>query len=42
VTSSPVLGGDYVDWGGTGRKKMNPWVTVDTLTVLRRAARIKL
>ena len=31
------LGSDYVDWGGTSRKKMNPWVTVDALTVLRAA-----
>ena len=29
-----------VAWGGTGRRKMNPWVTLDALTVLRAAGRI--
>jgi len=28
------LGNDYVDWGGTSRKKANPWVTADALYVL--------
>ena len=26
---------DYVNWGGTSRKRMNEWVTVDALAVLR-------
>jgi hypothetical protein len=30
---------DYVDWGGTSTKRMNEWVTVDALTVLRAAGR---
>ena len=33
---------DYVDWGGTGRKRMNEWVTVDAMTVLRSAGRIEV
>jgi hypothetical protein len=35
------LHGDWVDWGGTGRSHMNPWVTVDALAVLRKAGRIR-
>jgi hypothetical protein len=34
-----ALGNDYVDWGGTSVKKMNPWVTADALYVLREAGR---
>jgi hypothetical protein len=30
---------DYVDWGGTSRIRMNEWVTVDALAVLRAAGR---
>ena len=30
---------DYVDWGGVSRKKMNPWVTADALSVLVKAKR---
>jgi hypothetical protein len=29
---------DYVDWGGTSARRMNEWVTVDALAVLRAAA----
>jgi hypothetical protein len=32
---------DYVDWGGTGAKRMNEWVTVDALAVLRAAGRLR-
>ena len=32
---------DYVDWGGTSRKRMNEWVTVDALAVLRAAGRVR-
>lgn len=35
-----ALGADYVNWGGTGKHKMNPWVTVDALFVLNKAARL--
>jgi hypothetical protein len=30
---------DHVDWGGTSKNRMNPWVTVDALAVLRAANR---
>ena len=33
------LGADHVDWGGTSKTRMNPWVTVDALAVLRAAGR---
>ncbi len=33
-------GNDSVDWGGTSKRKMNEWVTVDALTVLRAAGRL--
>jgi hypothetical protein len=33
-----ALGNDYVDWGGTSTNRFNPWVTVDALSVLARAA----
>src|SRR5438132_6043080 len=33
---------DYVDWGGTGSRRMNEWVTVDALAVLRSAGRLDL
>ena len=36
-----VSNADYVDWGGTGPKRMNEWVTVDALTVLRSAGRLR-
>ena len=31
---------DYVNWGGTSRKRMNEWVTVDALSALRAAGRL--
>jgi len=40
VSQSVALGNDYVDWGGTGKARMNPWVTVDALAVLRQAGRL--
>ncbi|HYT17481.1 MAG TPA: hypothetical protein VEO18_04440 [Thermoplasmata archaeon] len=33
---------DYVDWGGTSRTRMNEWVTVDALAVLRSAGRLEV
>lgn len=30
---------DHVDWGGTSKVKLNPWVTADALTVLVRSGR---
>jgi hypothetical protein len=42
-TSDEVaLGNDSVDWGPTGRKRMNPWVTLDALHVFRRAGWLKV
>lgn len=40
VSQNIGLGHDFVDWGGTGKTRMNPWVTVDALAVLRQAGRI--
>jgi hypothetical protein len=34
-------GNDCVDWGGTSRKKSNPWVTADALSVLKAAERFR-
>jgi len=39
VSERVVLNGDYVDWGGTSSRRMNPWVTADALSVLRSAGR---
>jgi hypothetical protein len=42
-TSTVVtLGNDDVDWGGTSSRRMNPWVTVDALAVLRAAGRLSI
>jgi hypothetical protein len=35
ASNQPRHGNDDVDWGGTSRKVMNPWVTADALFVLR-------
>ncbi|HEY7565478.1 MAG TPA: hypothetical protein VIA81_11195 [Acidimicrobiia bacterium] len=40
VSSEPKSNSDSVDWGGTSRSRMNPWVTVDALTVLARSGRL--
>jgi len=37
-----AAGSEFVDWGGTSTARMNPWVTVDTLGVLRTAGRLTL
>jgi len=34
------LGNDYIDWGGTSKVRMNPWVTADALYVLKAAGYI--
>ena len=39
VGNAMKLGADYVDWGGTSSRRMNPWVTVDALSVLAKAGR---
>ena len=33
-------GRSLVDWGGTGKKRMNEFVTVDALYVLKQARRL--
>jgi hypothetical protein len=38
---SLVSNADYVRWGPTGRSRMNEWVTVEALTVLRAAGRLR-
>ena len=40
VSDKISLGADYVDWGGTSKKKMNEWVTVDALYVLKKFGRL--
>ena len=35
-----ISNADYVNWGGTSRKRMNEWVTVDALAVLRAGGRL--
>lgn len=35
-----ALGNDDVDWGGTSRRRSNPWVTVDALAILRASGRL--
>ena len=42
VSDKIALGNDYVNWGGTSAKKMNEWVTVDALYVLKKFGRIKI
>ncbi len=34
-------GADYVDWGGTSKRKMNEWVTADALSVLAASGRLE-
>ena len=40
VVASPQPGGSLVDWGGVSVRRMNPWVTIDALYVLREAGRM--
>jgi len=42
VGKNDVSGATLVDWGGTSRKKMNEFVTVDALSVLKAAERLSL
>ena len=34
------LGNDFVDWGGTSKRKANDWVTADAISVLAKAGRL--
>lgn len=40
VTNEVALGNDYVDWGGVAKNKMNEWITVDALSVLKSFGRL--
>ena len=40
VAGEIKLSADYVDWGGTGKNRMNEWVTADALAVLHASGRI--
>ena len=40
TTKPDVSGYSRVNWGGVSKRNMNPWVTVDALSVLHRAGRI--
>jgi hypothetical protein len=37
--SSTGLGHSLADWGGVDKNKMNPWITLDALSVLKAAGR---
>ena len=37
-----VSNADYVNWSGTGRSRMNEWITVDALAVLVAAGRLRV
>ena len=37
-----VTNGSFVDWVGVGKQRMNPFVTVDALYVLKESGRIKI
>ena len=39
VDEKPLSGHSRVDWGGTSKQRMNPFVTVDALNVLRASGR---
>lgn len=41
VSPAFELGNDYVDWGGASTRRLNEWVTADTLYVLRRFGRLQ-
>lgn len=42
VTETPVSGRSTVDWGGAGKSRMNEFVTVEALGVLKQAGRIQV
>jgi hypothetical protein len=39
VDEKPTSGHSRVDWGGTSKKRMNPFVTIDALRILKAAGR---
>ena len=42
TSDEPRNGTTSVDWGGTSRKRMNPWVTVMALSILVKAQRLEV
>jgi hypothetical protein len=42
VAAKPGANADYLRWGGTGKKRMNPWVSVDALSVLVASGRVAI
>jgi hypothetical protein len=42
VTDKIKSGRSLVNWGGTSKRKMNEFVTVDALWVLKKASRISI
>jgi hypothetical protein len=40
TTSSAKSGRSLVDWGGVSQRRMNPFVTMDALYVLKEAGRL--
>ena len=41
ISDKPGSGVSAVDWGGTSKRRMNPWATVDALYVLKEAGRLQ-
>ena len=37
-----AAGAEFVDWGGTSSRRMNPWVTVEAMAVLHSAGRLSV
>lgn len=42
ISEELALGNDFVDWGPTGKTRLNPWTTVDALYVFRAAGYLSL
>jgi hypothetical protein len=42
VDEKKLAGHSRVDWGGTSKIRSNPFVTVDAMTVLKKAGRLVL
>jgi hypothetical protein len=40
-SNGAVMKAEFVNWGGTSARRMNPWVTADALSVLVAAGRWK-
>ncbi len=42
VSGDYSLNADYVDWGGTSKRRLNAWVTADALYVLKCFGRLNI